>query len=742
MLERILLQLQDVKQAGNSYIARCPAHDDEKASLSLSRGDDGRVLMYCHAGCAIEEICSTLGIKTRDLFPKQNGKKEIVATYDYRDGVGNLVYQTVRMHPKDFRQRRADPDKPGSWLWNMKGVSPLPYRLPELLVAIERDEVIFIVEGEKDVLNLVSLGLPATCNHGGAGKWKEEHSKWFPEGASVVILPDNDDPGRDHATKVARQLSKQGCKIKVMELPGLPPKGDVSDWLDAGGIKEELLQLVAEAPKWEPGELPAADSSSKRKKSELQQLLETLHPHRNERYARTDIGNGNLYADCFKNVARYEPDRKKWYIFDGKRWRPDSGSLQIMQMCKRLADELMIFTLSIRDEEERQHYIDFAAKWQRRSYRETILKDAASVHPVNQEMFDSDPYIFNCQNGTLNLRNGEFHDHRPEDMLTKIAGVNYKPGVRSPRWERFINEVMLGDRERAEFLQKCLGYTLSGDTRFECFFILFGPSSRNGKGTCMETFMKLIGDYGRTATPETIAQKQHANSRGPSEDIASLAGARFVNISEPDKRLVLSAALVKTLTGNDKIRCRFLNENGFEFYPQFKLFINTNYLPAVTDETIFSSGRVKVIPFERHFEEHEQDKNLKNELATAENLSGILNWCIDSFRLLKETGFDMPVSVKAATDEYRANSDKIGRFFADEMEENPAFEVTTAAAYARYKTWCADNGFFPENAANFKSMVSKIATVTRKRPSWGGGPTGMVLGYQLRSEFGPPSAHN
>ena len=144
-------------------------------------------------------------------------------------------------------------------------------------------------------------------------------------------------------------------------------------------------------------------------------------------------------------------------------------------------------------------------------------------------------------------------------------------------------------------------------------------------------------------------QKQTVNSSGPSEDIARLAGARVVNISEPDKKMVLSAALVKTLTGNDKITARFLNENSFEFYPQFKFFINTNHLPKVTDVTVFSSGRVKVIPFERHFSEAEQDKGLKKKLAQVGNLSGILNWCLDGLRLAQETGFDPPSAVLAAT---------------------------------------------------------------------------------------------
>ena len=308
-----------------------------------------------------------------------------------------------------------------------------------------------------------------------------------------------------------------------------------------------------------------------------------------------------------------------------------------MELCKQLADNLMLYALSLQDEQQRQAYMGHVSKWQKRNCREIVLKEAASVYPVPLSCFDIDPMIFNCLNGTLNFKTGEFRPHRVEDMLSKLSGVKYNPGAKSERWEHFIMEVMQNDRDEAVFLQKALGYALTGDTQHECFFMLHGPTSRNGKGTCMETFMRLMGEYGKSAKPDTIAQKQSANGSGPSEDIARLAGARFVNISEPDKKLVLSAALVKTLTGNDTITARFLNENSFEYCPQSKLFINTNHLPSITDVTLFSSGRVKILPFERHFPEAERDEGLKAELAKSENLSAVPNWCMEGLRLLNET---------------------------------------------------------------------------------------------------------
>lgn len=208
----------------------------------------------------------------------------------------------------------------------------------------------------------------------------------------------------------------------------------------------------------------------------------------------------------------------------------------------------------------------------------------------------------------------------------------------------------------------------------------------------METFLNICGDYGRTSRPETIGMKINSSGSAPSEDVARLAGARFVNISEPDKKLVLNAALLKSLTGNDTINARFLHENSFDFRPQFKIFINTNHLPMVTDLTLITSGRVKIIPFERHFEEWEQDKNLKNLFSEEENLSGILNWIIEGYRKIQTDGFKVPATVRQATLDYHKENDKIGLFVEERLTKDANAEERTSALYFAYQNWCKDNG--------------------------------------------------
>lgn len=480
---------------------------------------------------------------------------------------------------------------------------------------------------------------------------------------------------------------------------------------------------------------PVLHTEAKEEFGILAPRLAELKPDSNQRYGWSDNGAGRLFADVYKSCARYVPERKVWYVYDGTRWVTDMAALKVMELCKDLSDALMTYALSIHDEHKRKDYIKYCAKWQLRSTRITVLSDAQSVYPISMEEFDTDRYLFNCNNGTLDLRTMQFRDHSPEDRLTKIAPVKYDPNAECPRFTSFIDEIMSGDKEKAKFLQKALGYAVSGDTRFECMFFLYGETTRNGKGTLMESILRVFGDYGKAVRPETIALKQYSNSSNPSEDVARLAGVRFANISEPSRGLLLNAAQVKSMTGNDTLNARFLHENSFDFAPQFKLYVNTNYLPVINDMTLFTSGRVLIVPFDRHFEEWEQDKTLKSEFGKPETQSAILNWLLQGYIMLREEGFTLPQSVIDATNEYSHDSNKI-QLFADEcLEERGDADVKTAELYAAYREWCAVNGCYPESNRNFNQALRSFGTVLRKRPAGGGDKTTLLIGYRLKKTY-------
>lgn len=239
----------------NEWECLCPAHDDHKRSLWIKRGERGLVLA-CRAGCKSEEIIAAAGLKMADLFPERtmNERPQVVATYCYTDAKGKLLFQVQRTNPKGFRQRRkptphdsADKIK-GGWVWSVEGVDRVLYRLPDVL----RSKCVIVVEGEKDADRIASLklaGVAATTCAMGAGKWQPQYTEAL-RGRRVVILPDNDDPGRKHAAEVAEAVRSVAEDVRVVELPDLPPKGDVSDWLDAGHSAAELVeQLKGTAPR-------------------------------------------------------------------------------------------------------------------------------------------------------------------------------------------------------------------------------------------------------------------------------------------------------------------------------------------------------------------------------------------------------------------------------------------------------------------------------------------------------------
>ena len=270
--EQILERLPDRKSTSNGWQAKCPAHDDRKASLCIHQEQDGKVLMKCQAGCETKDILAVLGLTWSDLFPeksqsapsqpgqrKKRGRsfaadRRVVATYDYVNEDGELLYQVQRTDAKEFIQRRrVIRDNVAKWDYNIKGVTRVLYRLPQIRSAIAEGRPIYLVEGEKDVHTLESWGLAATTNSGGAmSKWLDSFSRTL-AGADVIILPDNDTPGKKHAEDVGRSLQATAGRVRVVCLPDLKEHGDVTDWAAAGGTLEKLIALQEAVPDFRPG---------------------------------------------------------------------------------------------------------------------------------------------------------------------------------------------------------------------------------------------------------------------------------------------------------------------------------------------------------------------------------------------------------------------------------------------------------------------------------------------------------
>lgn len=255
-IQEFLSRFDAKKATGGQWLVKCPAHDDRQASLAVRDGDKG-IVIRCHAGCSTDSILAAMRLRAADLFvDKPTSRRREVASYDYADEAGVLLYQAVRFEPKTFSQRR--PDGSGGWHWNMKDVRRVVYRLRE----IQGREAVVIVEGEKDVNALWARGIPATCNVAGAGKWRDEYAQNLVAAGvqRVVVIPDNDGPGRQHAADVAACCVAAGLSVKVLALPDTPEKGDVSDYL-ARHTKEELVALLKAAPAFNPAAAPINGAS-------------------------------------------------------------------------------------------------------------------------------------------------------------------------------------------------------------------------------------------------------------------------------------------------------------------------------------------------------------------------------------------------------------------------------------------------------------------------------------------------
>ena len=304
------------KKTASGWAAKCPAHEDRNASLSITEGGDGRTLLHCHAGCDFSAVISAAGLRSADLFPPKSPRadsqpRKMVATYPYHDESGTLLFEVVRFEPKDFLQRQPDPAKPDGWAWTMQGVRRVLYRLPQVIEAVRKGLPLFLCEGEKDVAALVAKGIAATCNVGGAGKWREEYNARL-KGATVCVVADKDKPGRDHAQQVAASLQGVAASVRVIEVPdanGKPCK-DAADYLAAGGTAADLLALADSAPEWQPAKPPqvepaAASDSSADIRGQIVAILTTAKLDAWEKRARIcgAVTNSLLAAGRFYHDA-------------------------------------------------------------------------------------------------------------------------------------------------------------------------------------------------------------------------------------------------------------------------------------------------------------------------------------------------------------------------------------------------------------------------------------------------------
>lgn len=432
-------------------------------------------------------------------------------------------------------------------------------------------------------------------------------------------------------------------------------------------------------------------------------------------YPLTDIGSSKLYADMFRKELRFVREMGMYFFYNGKVWVKDVGGVYARRLAKKFAISMVKKANEISDDKTREVYVNYYNKFNGYNAREKLVKDAQTVHLMEYSEFDNKPELYNCQNGTFNLKSGKLQEHNADDMLTQMSNVIYDAKAKCERWIQFIDEITKADEQSRNVLQMKSGYCLSGYTFYECLFMLYGKTTRNGKGTYNTAMFKMHGDYAKVLNPESLSAKAfYSNSEAPNESIASLAGARYVCVSEPGENLVLNSDLVKTLTGGDPIKARFLRQNSFVYIPNFKIVINTNYLPKIYDDTLFESDRIVLISFDVHFDEQTRDNSLKDIFSKPENISGIFNWCYEGYKKLEHfKSFKIPDKSKALFDKYRDESDLAKQFVSEILMSVEGARLKFKAVYDEYKEWARDNGYKQWSRKTFREKIEKHLRVDR-----------------------------
>ena len=406
-----------------------------------------------------------------------------------------------------------------------------------------------------------------------------------------------------------------------------------------------------------------------------------------EGFRFSDLANAELMVKWYGRDLHYCHTWRKWLAWDAQRWKiDDTGAVY-----RRAADTVRLLyevAGTIEDSEKHKKLARYALTCESKRKLDAMIALAESQLDivVLPDQFDRDKWLLNLDNGTLDLRTGERREHRREDLITKLAPVPYNPEAKAPLFENFLNDIFAGSQDLIRFVQRGIGYALTGDTSEQCLFIPWGGGD-NGKSTLVETILSLVGDYGMFTPPETLLAKRHD---GIPNDLARLRGARFGAAVETEEGKHLAESRIKQMTGGDTISARFMRGEWFDFKPEFKVFLATNHKPQIkgTDHAIWR--RIRLVPFTVRIPPDKQDKHLAEKLL--DELPGVLNFAVQGCLDWQRDGLQPPVEVTRATAEYRDENDQVGRCIAECCVTGDDFQVKARPLYQEYRRWATEVG--------------------------------------------------
>lgn len=683
VLTRLTERSGEVRQKPDGgYMAWCPAHDDQKKrSLSVAEGDNGGVVLHCFAGCTSsgpERVCEALGMTVGNLFPEKavsiSSKKAEEYVYRYADGTP--AYKIRRTKNKDFYPYVYDPETeryaressfPGS-------VERIPYRLEKWA---EKADWIVWVEGEKDVDRLWSLGCPATTSAGGVNGTMP-NLEWLND-LAVVIVPDNDKPGREYGRRVARGLAGIARSVKWLDLPDLPDKGDVSDYLDDGGTLGSFLKLARDAPPYEEQSNGHAPKTSPKKKPSKKD--EPGHDELRDRW-----------------LARYPGmawSRGDWHRYGKGYWSvvaPEVVEGQVIEILEEAREEGTRVT---------GHLVG------------SVLRLARAATFLDPALWDANADVLVLGNGTLEISERRLRGHRPEDFATSALPYDYDADADAEVFKAVIDQSV---PDAHELLQEFAGYSLTTDTSLEAALWLKGPRGC-GKSTVIEGFAAMLGARHGILGLAEIEASPFA--------LAKIPGKTLLSSTEQPASYLKSTHVIDALISGEPIMVDRKYREAEQIKPVAKVIWAMNDVPRIANTTAGIFRRVHIVPFPAlqkapnpAVKEHVKDEG-----------AGILNWALEGLQRLIERGsLVFPDSVNAATVEFEHSNDLPAQFVEEKCVTGDSFEIAARYLYNAYAEWAREGGHSPVSVNRVSEDWKRLGFVPKKT-----GGNRFWVGVQLRS---------
>lgn len=401
----------------------------------------------------------------------------------------------------------------------------------------------------------------------------------------------------------------------------------------------------------------------------------------------TDMGNSERLVERHGQMIRYSHTQGRWLIWNGKCWQPDTDGA-ILRLTDDVVKSLHVEAGGQDNADVRRRLAMHARASEALARRRAMVDGAQHLVPVKSDDLDAHPYLLNVDNGVLNLRTGELSKHDPALLLTTVTPAAYDPEAQAPTWIKFLDRVLAGDADLIAYVQRCIGYCLTGDVSEHVMFLPYGTGA-NGKSTLLDVVQALLGDLAKTADPSVLLSGKR-DSGAATPGLAMLRGARAAMASEINEGNRLDAALIKWVTGGERILARFLHRDPFEYRPQFKLWLAVNHRPEITDTTEGMWRRLHLIPFTVTIPKDERDGGLKDRLLA--ELPGILAWAVQGCLAWQQRGLDAPEVVREATAEYRADQDAVGAFLATRCEFGPTCRQSATGLHNAYLAWAKAEG--------------------------------------------------